>query len=315
MTPPDPPAVTVVNEAGASPIVLLCEHAANFIPARYARLGLTEADLERHIAYDIGAAAVARQLAAQLDAVLLLSGYSRLLIDCNRPLAASSSIPPRSEDTDIPGNVGLDAAERAARDALCFAPFRTTDADRLDARLQAGRPTILIGMHSFTPVYLGVARIWHAGFLYARAEKLGRALSDGLRAARGSISFTISSLRLIFSLFARRSSRISSHFLSKASCSSCVIASFEVVATSCLYLADSVLKTPWRSFRWGATSSCTPGAIPPKARNSSILALITARSSGMYFEGKLSVFRKNTYFTSRSDLMWMSRLSGVLILT
>jgi len=182
MTPPDPPAVTVVNEAGASPIVLLCEHAANFIPARYARLGLTEADLERHIAYDIGAAAVARQLAAQLDAVLLLSGYSRLLIDCNRPLAASSSIPPRSEDTDIPGNVGLDAAERAARDALCFAPFRTTVADRLDARLQAGRPTILIGMHSFTPVYLGVARIWHAGFLYARAEKLGRALSDGLRA-------------------------------------------------------------------------------------------------------------------------------------
>lgn len=65
----DPPAVSVVNETGASPIVLLCEHASNYIPARYARLGLTESDLERHIAYDIGAAAVARQISRRLNAV------------------------------------------------------------------------------------------------------------------------------------------------------------------------------------------------------------------------------------------------------
>jgi predicted N-formylglutamate amidohydrolase len=183
MTHSDPPAVTVVNEAGASPLVLLCEHASNFIPARYNRLGLREADLARHIAYDIGAAEVARDLSRRLDAVLLLSGYSRLLIDCNRPLAAPSSIPERSEDTDIPGNIGIDAAERALRDRLFFAPFRDRVAGVLDARLRAGRPTVLIGMHSFTPVYLGVPRIWHAGFLYARSTELGAALIAGLRAA------------------------------------------------------------------------------------------------------------------------------------
>ena len=187
MTEADPPAVTVVNEGGASPIVLLCEHASNFIPARYGRLGLREADLGRHIAYDIGAAAVARLLSRHLNCVLLLSGYSRLLIDCNRPPAAPSSIPERSEDTDIPGNIGVDLAERARRDALFFAPFRTRVSALLDARLAAGRPTVLIGMHSFTPVYLGVSRVWHAGFLYAHAEKLGRALIAALRAADASL--------------------------------------------------------------------------------------------------------------------------------
>jgi predicted N-formylglutamate amidohydrolase len=183
MTSTDPPAVTVLNEAGASPIVLLCEHASNHIPARYDRLGLRESDLGRHIAYDIGAAEVARELSRRLDAVLLLAGYSRLLIDCNRPLSAPSSIPERSEDTDIPGNIGIDAAERALRDRLFFAPFRERVAGVLDARLRARRPTILIGMHSFTPVYLGVSRIWHAGFLYAGATQLGAALIAGLRAA------------------------------------------------------------------------------------------------------------------------------------
>jgi predicted N-formylglutamate amidohydrolase len=187
MTETDPPAVTLVNEAGSSPIVLLCEHASNFIPARYNGLGLSEADLHRHIAYDPGAAPVARQMSAALDAVLVLSGYSRLLIDCNRPLESSSSIPQRSEATDIPGNIGIDAAERALRDTLFFAPFRERVAALLDARLRAGLPTVLIGMHSFTPVYLGVARIWHAGFLYARARKLGAALIAGLAATDASL--------------------------------------------------------------------------------------------------------------------------------
>ncbi len=183
MTETDPPAATVINEAGASPVVLLCEHASNHIPPRYARLGLAEADLARHIAYDIGALPVARHLSRRLDAVLVHSGYSRLLIDCNRPLAAPSSIPERSEDTAIPGNIGIDAAERARRDALFFAPFRERVATLLDARLRAGQPTLLIGMHSFTPVYLGVSRIWHAGMLYGRAHNLGRAMIAGLRAS------------------------------------------------------------------------------------------------------------------------------------
>jgi predicted N-formylglutamate amidohydrolase len=183
----DPPAVSVVNEGGASPIVLICEHASNFIPARYANLGLAPAELRRHIAWDIGAAAVARHIAAALDAVLILSGYSRLLIDCNRPLASPTSIPERSEATAIPGNKGLTAAERAERDALFFAPFRARVAAELEARLAARRPAVLIGMHSFTPVFLGVARPWHAGVLYARARRLASLLLAGLRADDGLV--------------------------------------------------------------------------------------------------------------------------------
>ncbi len=179
---PDPQAVTIVNETGTSPVILLCEHASNHIPARYARLGLPPADLERHIAYDIGAAQVARQLSRHLDAVLALAGFSRLLIDCNRPLTATSSIPARSETTDIPGNRNLSDSERAERDRLYFAPFRERVAGMLDARLAAGRPTLLIGMHSFTPVFLGVHRPWQVGVLYLRAKRLAAALLDGLRA-------------------------------------------------------------------------------------------------------------------------------------
>ena len=177
-----PPAVTVENEAGSSPILLICEHASSHIPDEYAHLGLAPEDRLRHIAWDIGAAALARRLSAQLDAPLFLAGYSRLLIDCNRPPGSPSSIPTRSEDTEIPGNQGLSGAEVAARTAAWFTPFQAAVTGLLDARVAAGRPGILIGVHSFTPVFRGVARPWQAGVLYAEAEALGARLIARLRA-------------------------------------------------------------------------------------------------------------------------------------
>jgi predicted N-formylglutamate amidohydrolase len=182
MTEANPPPVSVVNPHGGAHVVLLCEHASNIIPARFGTLGLAPAQLERHIAYDIGAAAVAREIAARLDAVLVLSGYSRLLIDCNRPLASPTSIPVRSDHTDIPGNIGLTPEQRAERDALFFAPFRERVAALLDGRLREGRPTVLIGMHSFTPVFDGESRRWHAGVLWRQSEALARLLLAGLSA-------------------------------------------------------------------------------------------------------------------------------------
>ncbi|MCK8784659.1 N-formylglutamate amidohydrolase [Roseomonas sp. NAR14] len=176
-----PPPVTAVNEAGDSPYVLLCEHASNHIPAAYARLGLEARELERHIAYDIGAAAMARRLSALLDAPLFLSGYSRLLIDCNRPLGTPTSIPVRSEATDIPGNAGLDQAERDRRAARFFTPFHARVAACLDARRAAGRPTFVVGVHSFTPIFLGETRPWHCGILYGKAADFAEALIAGLR--------------------------------------------------------------------------------------------------------------------------------------
>lgn len=182
-----PAPVTLVNGEGRSPILLLCEHASNHIPPGYARLGLAEAELQRHIAYDIGAAELARRLAARLDAPLFLAGYSRLLIDLNRPLQAPSSIPEISEATVIPGNRGIDAAERARRQEAWFTPFHDRVAGFLDARAAAGLPATVIGVHSFTPVYLGLRRPWHAGILYGAARDFGAALVRGLAAEPGLV--------------------------------------------------------------------------------------------------------------------------------
>ena len=176
-----PDAVEVLNERGRSDIVLLCEHASNHMPAEYRQLGLDASHLQRHIAWDIGAAAVTRLLSARLDAPAFLSGYSRLLIDLNRPLGTPGSIPVLSEDTDIPGNVGVDAAERDRREKIMFSPFHDRVAAHLDHRVTERRPTRIVTIHSFTPVFLGVARPWHAGVLHDRAADLAEAILSGLR--------------------------------------------------------------------------------------------------------------------------------------
>src|SRR5690348_8616564 len=170
------PAVRVLNADGTSAYVLVCEHASNYIPAGYSNLGLPAWELERHIAYDIGAASLAERLSSLLDAPLFLSGYSRLLIDCNRPLYAASSIPARSEAIDIPGNHGIDQAERNRRAAAFFWPFQERVAQALDPRIAIRRPATLVGIHSFTPRFLGSERPWHVGVLYGKAAEFGQAL-------------------------------------------------------------------------------------------------------------------------------------------
>jgi predicted N-formylglutamate amidohydrolase len=177
----DPPAVEIVNAGGTSPYVLTCEHASNYIPTSYGGLGLPQHDLARHIAWDIGAADVARTLSRLLDAPLFLSGYSRLLIDCNRPPGSATSIPVMSETTAIPGNIGLTSEEARERAALWFWPFQTAITTHLDERLRLGRPATILGVHSFTPVFKGVRRPWEAGVLFRHSVDLGRALVQGLR--------------------------------------------------------------------------------------------------------------------------------------
>jgi predicted N-formylglutamate amidohydrolase len=175
-----PEPVEVLNEAGRSDIVLLCEHASRHLPAEYSGLGLGEADLSRHIAWDIGAAAVTRSLALRLDAAAFLGTYSRLIIDLNRPIGAASAMPTRSEATDVPGNARLTATERERRHRLIHAPYHERVAVHLDRRVAAGRPTTLVTIHSFTPVFLGVARPWHAGILFDRSRTFAHAVIAGL---------------------------------------------------------------------------------------------------------------------------------------
>ncbi|KAF1053557.1 MAG: hypothetical protein GAK43_01336 [Stenotrophomonas maltophilia] len=176
----DPP-YHLVNPQGRSPVLLVCEHASREIPAELAQLGLDEHAAREHIAWDIGALALAEALAERLDAPLLVAGYSRLLIDLNRPLAAPDSIPQHSEVYPIPGNQALSEAARRERQTAIFEPFHRALAQLLDARQAAGLPTRLVGVHSFTAAYRGVPRPWTAGVLYDQAGAYAARLIAGLR--------------------------------------------------------------------------------------------------------------------------------------
>jgi predicted N-formylglutamate amidohydrolase len=145
-------------------------------------LGLAESELTRHIAWDVGIAGVTEALSDHLGAHLIAQRYSRLVIDCNRPPGVASSIPMISEATTIPGNEGLvpEAAEMRRREI--FDPYHRRIDEIIDAREQRGQPTVLVALHSFTPVYAGIARPWHIGTLYHRDRTLPPLMLQHLRA-------------------------------------------------------------------------------------------------------------------------------------
>lgn len=177
--------VRVHDATAAGGFVVVCEHASNHVPAEFGTLGLPAADLTRHIAWDPGALGVARRLARLLDAPLVESRVSRLVIDCNRPLDAPDLVAGTSEATEIPGNRGLDAAARAHRVALSHAPFHEALGGLIAARLAAGLCCNLVTVHSFTPVYRGVPRPWEIGVIHDGDERLSRPLIAGLKAHGG----------------------------------------------------------------------------------------------------------------------------------
>jgi len=172
----EPAPVTVYNAGGPSAFLLVADHAGNTIPRALGRLGVAQADSRRHIAWDIGIAGLGRLLADALDAALITQNYSRLVIDCNRPPGAATSIPEISELTAIPGNVALSDADKAMRARAIFWPYHARIEAELEIRRRAGRPTALIALHSFTPVFKGAARAWHAALLYHRDPRLARRL-------------------------------------------------------------------------------------------------------------------------------------------
>jgi len=180
----EPAACAVFNRDGAGRLLLVCDHAAHRVPRRLAGLGLAPARLATHIGWDPGAALVARQLARLLDAPLVLSAYSRLVIDCNRPLQSPESIPLQSDGVLIPGNQGLTAAQVAVRRAALFHPYHQAIARLLDAR--RAQPGPLLSIHSFTPVLNGAARPWPIGISYRHDQGLGARLRAALQALAAS---------------------------------------------------------------------------------------------------------------------------------
>ena len=172
----------VSNARGASPFVIVCDHASNRIPEKYGNLGLSHTERLSHIAWDPGALAVSRRLSELLDAPLVQSTVSRIVIDCNRELDAPDLIWTLSEATRIAANENLHPDERQYRIDHFHRPYHASIETLLEARRHAGQETILVCMHSFTPVYHGVPRPWPIGLIHGVDTAYTKALFDALKA-------------------------------------------------------------------------------------------------------------------------------------
>ena len=168
--------IRVENAQAQGPFVLLCDHASNRIPPEFGDLGLDEAARLAHIAWDPGALGVSRHLSAQLDAPLVWPDVSRLVIDCNRDPGARDLVPEVSETTRVPGNRDLDEAARAARLALSHVPFHAAIEELMARREAAGLKSIVVSIHTFTPVYKGVPRRWPVGILSNADRRVAEAM-------------------------------------------------------------------------------------------------------------------------------------------
>jgi predicted N-formylglutamate amidohydrolase len=177
-----PAPFAIENGDGRGRFVLTCDHASPFIPDDYAGLGLDDTDRLRHIGWDIGALGLTRKLGARLDAPLVHTTLSRLLLDVNRAPDAHDAIVAVSEDTAIPGNRDLSAAEREHRRRWIYAPYHDALESTIAARRARAQETAVVSIHSFTPVYRGVARPWRIGVLSGRDRRLADALLAELRA-------------------------------------------------------------------------------------------------------------------------------------
>ncbi|WP_417693623.1 N-formylglutamate amidohydrolase [Roseibium sp.] len=179
--------VKIENETGNGGFVFVCEHASNYIPPSFGGLGLTEADRENHIAWDPGALGLARGLSRRLSSPLIAAGLSRLLIDCNRDIAAPDLIPECSELTRISGNEGLNDAARSHRISLSHTPFHAAVESVVSGRLLAGTPPAIVSLHTFTPIYKGTHRPWDIGLIYDQDMSLAAPALEALKSGTGHI--------------------------------------------------------------------------------------------------------------------------------
>ncbi len=174
---------------GTAPVVFVVDHASNHIPAPYGDLGLDAAARDSHIAWDPGALPVAQHMSRMLDAPLIRATVSRLVLDLNRSVESDTLVPQISETTTIPGNKNLSPAERGARIDAVYRPYHAA-VENLVVQHAAkfAFPIAVVAIHTFTPVYKGLARPWHVGILFDEDDSLGRAILGSLAADLGMTS-------------------------------------------------------------------------------------------------------------------------------
>ncbi len=180
LRPDDPAPFEIVNREGTAHLQLICDHASRRVPSALADLGVPKSAFDRHIAYDIGAESVARLLSAELDAPLVLAGYSRLVLDLNRPIGHPESIPEISDAIAIPANRGLDENAKRQRIIELFEPYHDA-VNRSLARLwERGPAPALFSVHSFSPGYGATPRPWDVGILWNRDPRIAVPMMDRL---------------------------------------------------------------------------------------------------------------------------------------
>lgn len=187
----DPAPVEVVNRTGSSEFMLTCEHAGRAIAGGLGDLGVSPEDMDRHIAWDIGAEGLSRAMATLLDAPLVLQRYSRLIVDCNRPFEAADCFPEVSDGTVIPANRSLSNMDRMRRFAEIHEPLHRSIADLLDERARSGMQTVLVSVHSFTPVLAGIHRPWLLGALANRDTRFARAFLQAFASRNAGVSIAL----------------------------------------------------------------------------------------------------------------------------
>lgn len=180
-------AVAIERPEAPSPVVLVCDHASNHLPARYGLLGLRADDLFKHSAWDPGALAISRRLSVLIDAPLVYGRISRLVLDVNRDLTDVDSIVETADGALVPGNSGLSVGERERRVAEIYAPYHAAIEDLLAKRGQHARRSALVAIHTFTPSLQGVVRPWHCGVIFASDSRMGEALVRGLHEEDGLV--------------------------------------------------------------------------------------------------------------------------------
>jgi predicted N-formylglutamate amidohydrolase len=181
------PAVAIERAEAPSPIIVVCDHASNHLPARYGSLGLTADDSLKHFAWDPGALQVSRRLSALLDAPLVYGCVSRLVLDVNRHPTDVDSIVETADGALVPGNSGLSPGERERRVAEIYAPYHAVVEALLAKRARRGRRSALVAIHTYAPNLQGVVRPWHCGIIFASDSRMGEALVKGLQGEDGLV--------------------------------------------------------------------------------------------------------------------------------
>jgi predicted N-formylglutamate amidohydrolase len=170
----------LINEHGSAPFLLVCDHASRVMPAAMQQLGLADWVLDKHVACDIGAAALTRRLARRFDAPAVLAGYSRLIVDLNRQLDHSAAFIKVSDGIAIPGNIDMSARERQQRIDSFFNPYHDAVSAQLERFVARRQVPALVSIHTCTPVFNSTVRRWHIGVMWDEDPRIAQPLMGAL---------------------------------------------------------------------------------------------------------------------------------------